>query len=214
MAGYLALAPDVFARDGVRPAPLEKARLAESVGFINELPPASILDATKREQALAKRPEDQQTRIRESLGALFGTLGDAARNLQPVLGAVSHLRSLETSGVAAMGFCMGGGLSGLAACRDPELKAAVIFYGNAPPEDQIEHIRCPVLAFHGSEDKRLVDGLPGFEAAMKRHGKSLEVHVYENAQHAFFNDTRPSYQARATRLALARMLAFLVEAMG
>ena len=38
-AGYLALAPDLFAVDGDRPAPLARDRMAELVAFVNEEPP-------------------------------------------------------------------------------------------------------------------------------------------------------------------------------
>lgn len=44
---------------------------------------------------------------------------------------------------------------------------------------------------------------------MRAAGKSFEFHVYEGAQHAFFNDTRPSYEVRAARDAYARVLKLL-----
>jgi carboxymethylenebutenolidase len=106
---------------------------------------------------------------------------------------------------------MGGGLSARAACHDRELAGAVVFYGGAPPDDELANVACPVLAFHGALDTRLVDALPAFTAAMRAHGKSLETHVYEGAHHAFFNDNRPSYDARATRLSFARLLAFFAD---
>ena len=216
LSGYVALAPDCFARHGARPAPLERARLAETQAFVNELPLGKLMDQAVRDEALAKKPADAQALIRETMGALFGgALMNVAGNLPPVVAAAAHLRAEPSlsggRGVATVGFCMGGGLSALAACADPELAGAVIFYGMAPPEDQIEKIRCPILAFHASTDGRLVDALPAFAAAMKQAGKSLETHVYEGAHHAFFNDNRPSYDARAARLSFARLTGFFVE---
>ena len=215
-AGYVALAPDCFARNGARPAPLERARLGEAQAFLNELPLGKLMDQKVRDEALAHKSADAQARIRETLGALFGgALADVGRNLPPVVAAAAHLRAEPSlaagRGVATVGFCMGGGLAALAACQDPELAGAVIFYGMAPPEDRIEKIRCPILAFHASSDGRLVDALPAFTAAMKRAGKPLETHVYEGAHHAFFNDNRPSYDAQAARLAFARLMGFFVE---
>ena len=216
LAGYVALAPDCFARNGARPAPLARARLGETQAFVNELPPGKIMDQAARAEALAQKPADAQARIQETIAALFGgALADVGGNLPPVLAAAAHLRDEPSLagglGVATVGFCMGGGLSALAACHDPDLRGAVVFYGMAPPEDQIEKIRCPILAFHAGSDARLVDALPAFAAAMKRAGKSLETHVYEGAQHAFFNDNRPSYDARATRLSFARLTGFFAE---
>jgi carboxymethylenebutenolidase len=43
---------------------------------------------------------------------------------------------------------------------------------------------------------------------MDKHGKRFEHHVFEGALHAFFNDDRPSYNARASRDAFARTLSF------
>jgi carboxymethylenebutenolidase len=110
--------------------------------------------------------------------------------------------------VASVGFCMGGGLSALLATADRELAGAVIFYGMSPRDDLVAKIACPVLGFYGGTDARISATLPAFEAAMKTHAKSYEKHVYEGVGHAFFNDTRSAYDARASRDAFARMLAF------
>jgi carboxymethylenebutenolidase len=215
VAGYVALAPDLYARGGERPAPLSRLRMAELEGFANELPPGKLMDAAAREAALAERPGDVQARLRESLGALAVALTDVGRNLPPVLSAAAHLRASPSlaggCGVVTVGFCMGGGLSALAACHDPELRGAVIFYGMAPPEHLIDAIRCPILGFYGADDPRIVSGLPAFTEAMRARGKSLETHVYPGVGHAFFSDERPSYDARATRLSFARLLGFLAD---
>jgi carboxymethylenebutenolidase len=47
---------------------------------------------------------------------------------------------------------------------------------------------------------------------MKAAGRSLELHVYPGAPHAFFNDTRASYRPDPARHAWARALAFLAAA--
>ena len=55
--------------------------------------------------------------------------GDAAG--QDIRGAMQHLK--RTSGkVAAMGFCMGGALTIIAAANIPEANAGVCFYGMPP----------------------------------------------------------------------------------
>jgi carboxymethylenebutenolidase len=104
---------------------------------------------------------------------------------------------------------MGGGLTALLACEEPELAGAAIFYGSAPPLERVKDITCPVVGFYGALDARINAGLPAFAAAMEAAGKAFEYQVYEGAGHAFFNDTRPAYEVRATRDATSRLLQFL-----
>jgi carboxymethylenebutenolidase len=215
LAGYAALAPDVYARGGTRPEALSRARMAELKAFINELKPGEMMDPAKREAAIATKPEPLQGRLRESFQAMAGMIGDGEANLLPLLAATKHLREelVATRGqrIASVGFCMGGGLSALLATADPSLAGAVIFYGMAPRDELVPKIACPILGLYGSLDQRVNPGLPAFAQSMKAHGKSFEHHVYEGAQHAFFNDTRPSYDVRAARDAFARTLSFFRE---
>jgi len=212
-AGYAALAPELFAHDGETPAPLQRDRLAELRGLFDDLPPGQAMDEAAREAALAKRPPELAQRIRESFQSMMTSVRSGLdRYLPAVQAAIRHLREVDLTrgaGVATVGFCMGGGVSALAACHDPALRGAAIFYGIAPSPDLLAGIQCPVVGFYGSKDARLVDALPAFTAAMGAQGKSLETHVYEGVGHAFFNDERPSYDVAASRHAFARLLAFL-----
>ncbi len=110
--------------------------------------------------------------------------------------------------VGCVGFCMGGGLSALLACEEPELSAAVVYYGNSPSADKVPGIACPVLGFYGEKDTRVTSGVPAFDEAMRKAGKSFEYHVYPGAMHAFFNDDTAVYDVRAARDSFPRMLEF------
>jgi carboxymethylenebutenolidase len=109
---------------------------------------------------------------------------------------------------------MGGGLSALLACEEPELAAAAVFYGSAPPAERVAKISCPVIAFYGEKDQRINAGIAAFQEAMRKSGKSFEHHVYPGASHAFFNDSRPSYDVRASRDSFARLLDFFLKNLG
>jgi len=221
LAGYVALAPDLYASTGARPAPLARERVAELQGVLNQLPPASagamMMDPKAREVELAKRSVDEAARLRETMATLFAGLSSGGRNLDAyvpkLVAATAFLRGefppSRGRKVGAVGFCMGGSLAGLLACHDPELAAAAIFYGGGPAASLIPNIRCPVAGFYGALDRRVTDGVPAFAEAMRAAGKRFECHVYEGAQHAFFNDTRPSYEVRAARDAYARVLELL-----
>jgi carboxymethylenebutenolidase len=211
-AGYAALAPDLFAPGGVRPGSLARARVAEVKAFMGRLPPGSWLDDGVWSAAAAELPEAERERLRDTRSALKGSLGGLDRYLPALRASVGHLRRACPASlgqkVGCVGFCMGGGLSALLACEEPELSAAAIFYGSAPPLERVPRIACPMVGFYGGLDARINAGLPAFAEAMASAGKPFAHQVYEGAQHGFFNDTRASYQVRAARDAYARLLEF------
>lgn len=211
IAGYAALAPDLYARHGTRPEALSSDRAEALKALFNELPRGKILDPDAREAALSKKAPDEAEQLRESLQALFERIS-SDENLDPVLQAARFLRARldVTRGqkIASVGFCMGGALSARLAAADPELAGAAIFYGMSPPEDLAKTIRCPIIGFYGALDQRINAGLPAFASALQSAGTPFDRHMYEGAEHAFFNDTRPSYDVRASRDAFARLVAF------
>ena len=70
-AGYLAFAPDLFTRGGVRPAPLADERIQETVEFLSGLRPEERADPAGRAAALAKLAPDAQARIGETMATMF-----------------------------------------------------------------------------------------------------------------------------------------------
>jgi carboxymethylenebutenolidase len=95
-----------------------------------------------------------------------------------------------------IGFCWGGGRSFGYAAAQPALNAAVVYYGDAPgasapgaTEDtvaaQLANVKAPVLGLYAGNDARIGATIPVTEAAMKKNGKSYEVHTYEGAGHGF-----------------------------
>jgi carboxymethylenebutenolidase len=207
-AGYATLAPDLYSLGG-RPAALQPPRVAAVKAFLNSLPVGTWWNEAARQEALAGLPAGERSAVAESLGALFAPRDRDA--LVALLGdACAALRD-DPAGdgrVAAVGWCMGGGLAARLACAEPALAGAAIFYGEPAPDDLVSRIACPVIGFYGGEDPRITDTVPAFAATMKAAGKDYEPHVYPGAPHAFFNDTRPSYTVAAARDAWARLLAF------
>jgi len=216
-AGYVALAPDLYALKGERPPALSRDRIEKTVAFLQRLPPGSMMDPKVRDAELAKLPGSEGQQIGESLGQIFGSGAPdrLERFVTPLRDAVRHLRAerseTQQQRVGCVGFCMGGGLSALLACEEPELSAAAVFYGNAPAAERIEKINCPVIGFYGERDQRVNAGIAGFEQAMRRGGKAFEYHIYPGAVHSFFNDDRPSYDVKASRDSFARLLTFFAK---
>jgi carboxymethylenebutenolidase len=71
------------------------------------------------------------------------------------------------------------------AAQIENVNASVVFYGGPPPEEVMSRISAPVIAFFGRNDLGLEPVIPPATADMKRLGKDFEVHVYDNATHAF-----------------------------
>jgi len=99
--------------------------------------------------------------------------------------------------VGVMGFCFGGSITWLMAVRNPELRAAVPFYGSAPPLEEVPNLRVPVLGIYAGEDARINAGVPALEEVLKAEGKNYKFVTYPGANHAFFNDTGSRYHPEA-----------------
>lgn len=221
-AGYAALAPDLYSAGGGRPPVLAVERVASAKAFLNTIPPAQwmtvLSDEQRRTEALSKLPSGEAKEVDETIRSLFGGAGgDHARHVSVLRAAVAFLRAHPAcagGAVGSIGFCMGGGLSALLASEEPQLGAAVVFYGSSPASEQASSIHCPLHGFYGQDDPRIVTGLPAFDAALTAAGVDHELRIYPNTGHAFFNDTRPSYRPEAARDAWGRTLAFFAETLG
>jgi len=106
---------------------------------------------------------------------------------------------------------MGGSLSALLSCEDPEVAAAAVYYGPSPDAATVARGHAPVIGFYGGLDARVNGGLPAFEAAMAAAGRRFESHIYEGANHGFFNETGPVYDVRAARDSWVRLLGFFQD---
>ncbi|KPV42968.1 dienelactone hydrolase family protein [Alicyclobacillus ferrooxydans] len=210
-AGYVAFAPDLYARNGERTAGFQADRIEAVKRFLEGLTPTAWHDAAERDKALAALPGNQGQLVGETFSKLFGGL-DMDNYTEQIVETARFLREdFEASKgqkAASVGFCMGGALSAHLAGHDANLAGAVIFYGRAPKQEVLERIACPVRGFFGELDVQLTQTVPAFAEAMKAADKDFEYIVYDGAHHAFFNDTRRSYNVDASRDAFTRTLAF------
>jgi carboxymethylenebutenolidase len=124
-----------------------------------------------------------------------------------------------TSGspIAAVGYCMGGRAAVLAAITLP-LECAVSYYGGgiAPSQmnpgllGRVKDLKAPVLLFWGGRDGHIPqEQTRAVVDALKAAGKSYVNVEFSEADHGFYCDARPSYNAVAAKQAWPLTLAFL-----
>lgn len=212
--GYVALAPDLYTgelKDAMAPQNIMAGML-----FLRQAPPEVQRDPAKMGDLIARRsPEEQR-----ALHTLIRVMSPEQRQAfgSDLLGASRYLRGrndVDPDRVGSVGFCMGGGLSALLAVLDPMLRACVVFYGENPPLGRVPAIRASVLGLYGGTDRRITDTVPELADAMRRSHKSFEYHVYPEAGHAFFNDTRKeTYQAEAAADAWQKVVGFFGRELG
>jgi carboxymethylenebutenolidase len=141
----------------------------------------------------------------------IGTLtdDDIVKDLDAAYEYLESHAAVRKGRIGAVGFCWGGQRTFLYATANPNLKAAVVFYGTTPPEDKLKKIQCPVLANYGETDQRITSKVPETAELMKNYSKSYDPKIYPGAAHAFFNDTGANYNEAAAQDAWARTLDFL-----
>jgi carboxymethylenebutenolidase len=116
----------------------------------------------------------------------------------------------EAGKVGVVGYCWGGFVSWMSACRVSGFACAVAYYGGGMLEAIAETPKCPVMAHFGERDSGIpVEGVKRFAAAHP----DVEVFIYA-ADHGFNCDQRGAYDAAAAALARERTLKHLGRYLG
>jgi carboxymethylenebutenolidase len=120
------------------------------------------------------------------------------------------------------GYCWGGRIVWLYSAHSPALKAGTAFYGQLRgpatpnplrplyPLDIVKDLKAPVQGFYGGLDKGIpVSDIEAMRVALAKAGKlDSQIEVFMDAQHGFFADYRPSYNAKAAAEAWTRSKAW------
>lgn len=154
--------------------------------------------ATNRDEAFQLMSTTNETRAAEILAAAHAALKDDPRILAPLTGSI--------------GWCFGGAWSLRLAIAEPELDAAVIYYGHLIDDPaQLGKIKAKLCGVFGTQD----EGIP--PAAVEAFGKGLtaagvvhEIHNYD-APHAFANPSNEIYDGTNAAAAWEVVRAFLAK---
>ncbi len=140
-----------------------------------------------------------------------------------VLADLDHVANWATrhggnaSQLLITGFCWGGRIAWLYAAHNPQLKAAVAWYGrlsgektlNSPsnPVDIAVNLTAPVLGLYGAQDTGIpLEQVETMRQVLRAANAKSEIVVYPDAGHAFNADYRPSYHQPSAEDGWQRML--------
>jgi len=129
----------------------------------------------------------------------------ASKDIEAAIAYLSGLDAVAPKKIGVVGFCVGGRLTNNIAVTGAGAGAAVAFYGGVDIDPR--HVVVPLLALYGEDD---AGSPPERIAALRQQfaGQNGQVISYPGADHAFFNDTRPVYNAQASADAWTRTLAW------
>lgn len=188
--GYLALCPDLYARDGTGD-PDDVAAKVNADGGVHD--DRVVSDAAACLRLLGAMPQAS------GRTAVFGTCSGARHAL---------LAACRLPGIDAVVHCWGG--------RVVVPEDGATEQQPVAPVELVAGLEAPVLGLFGQDDTspspEQVDAL---EAALVAHGKQHEFHRYEGAGHGFFYDDRPAnFRADQARDGWRRVLDFLATTIG
>jgi carboxymethylenebutenolidase len=151
----------------------------------------------------------------KAMELMKGVLANTTPGSENVRQAYAYLETKEKAPkIGVIGWCFGGGWSLQTAMLLPDkIDATVIYYGHLEMDKaKLGLLKMPVLGFFGGKDQSIPPAsVQEFEKTLKELGKSVEVHIYEDASHAFANPSGGAYNEAAAKDSWQRTVAFLAK---
>jgi len=135
-------------------------------------------------------------------------------NLQSAVKYLSLLPNVDSSKIASLGWCFGGGQSLQLALNSQEhpLAATILYYGTPLVTDKalLSKIKWPVLGIFGDKDQAIpVEEINQFGTSLNQSGITNNIHIYKGLGHAFANPSGDNYAPKETEDAWQKTLSFL-----
>jgi carboxymethylenebutenolidase len=154
----------------------------------------------------------ETNRARELSSSVRDNPEQAITNLQSAVQYLASLPNVNSSRIASLGWCFGGGQSLQLALNSEQnpLAATVIYYGNLVNDtNELSKIKWPVLGIFGDQDQSIpVKSVNAFEQALNKTGVTNEIYIYPGVGHAFANPS-DNYAPKEAADAWKKTLAFL-----
>jgi carboxymethylenebutenolidase len=184
-AGYLAIAPDYYVRQGDATKVADIKTLVDTI--VSKVADAQVMADTDAAAAYAAKAGGDTKRLAVT-GFCWGgrvTWLYAAHNPKLKAGVAWYGRLANSSGAPA-----------------PALRPK-------NPIDVVAKLTAPVLGLYGEKDAGIpLSDVDAMIAALKAAKSKSDINVYPGADHGFFADYRPSYNEAASRDAWMQCLAW------
>jgi carboxymethylenebutenolidase len=162
--------------------------------------------------------------IQEIISKVVSRVPDAqvASDLDAAAAWAKGTGKADTTKLGVTGFCWGGREVWLYAAHNPNVKAAVAWYGPLKrpgtdlqpknPIDLIGELKAPVLGLYGGADAGIpVASVEEMKAALKAAHNPSEIVIYPDTPHGFNADYRPSYRPDQAKDGWAKMQAWFKQ---
>jgi len=179
------------------------ANLLAKQGFV-------VLAADLYKGEVANNPE----RAMELVQIVRNNQNSSINNLQSAVKYLSSLPNVDSSKIASLGWCFGGGQSLQLALnsQDHPLAATILYYGTPLVTDKalLSKIKWPVLGIFGDKDQSIpIKEINQFGNSLNQSGITNNIHIYKGVGHAFANPSGDNYAPKETEDAWQKTLSFL-----
>lgn len=179
------------------------ANLLAKQGFV-------VLAADLYKGEVANNPE----RAMELVQIVRNNQNNSINNLQSAVKYLSLLPNVDSSKIASLGWCFGGGQSLQLALNSQEhpLAATILYYGTPLVTDKalLSKIKWPVLGIFGDKDQSIpIEEINQFGNSLNQSGITNNIHIYKGVGHAFANPSGDNYAPKETEDAWQKTLSFL-----
>jgi carboxymethylenebutenolidase len=177
-AGYFAIAPEFYFRQGS----VADKQMNEIFPIVQKVPDAQVMS-----------------------------------DIDAAVAYAASTKKVNAGKLAITGFCWGGRVTWLYAAHNPKVKAGGAWYGRlvgqaselqpTHPVDVAGKIKGKVLGLYGAKDRGIpLESIEQMRAALKAAQNASEIIVYENSEHGFHADYRPSYNEHDAKEGFAKLI--------